>query len=58
LKGEGGHTEEVVEEFTDVFVGLESIIDCWLEFSIHVPEVELSSAPAHFYPWVLAYLSV
>jgi hypothetical protein len=37
-------TEEVVEEFTDVFVGLESIINGGLEFSIHVPEVELGSA--------------
>jgi hypothetical protein len=45
--GTGGHTEEVVEEFTDVFVGLESIINGWLEFSIHVPEVELGLALAH-----------
>jgi len=37
-------TEEVVEEFTDVFVGLESIINGGLEFSIHVPEVELGLA--------------
>jgi hypothetical protein len=37
-------TEEVVEEFTDVFVGLESIINGGLELSIHVPEVELGLA--------------
>ena len=39
-KGEG-HTEEVIEEFTDVFVGLESVVDGRLEFGIYVSEVEL-----------------
>jgi hypothetical protein len=51
-------TEEVVEEFTDVFVGLESIINGGLEFSIHVPEVELGSALGHEFSAVKAHLSV
>jgi len=53
-----GRTEEVVEEFTDVFVGLESIINGGLEFSIHVPEVELGSASVHALPTVKAHFSV
>jgi hypothetical protein len=50
-------TEEVVEEFTDVFVGLESIINGGLEFSIHVPEVELGLA-LHYEFALMAHLSV
>lgn len=51
-------TEEVVEEFTDVFVGLESIINGGLEFSIHVPEVELGLALHYEVSAVKAHFSV
>jgi hypothetical protein len=54
----GGHTEEVVEEFTDVLVRLESIVDGRLKFSIHVTEVELKSAVAQHVGSTIAYFSV
>jgi len=56
-KGEG-HTEEVIEEFTDVFVGLESVVDGRLEFGIYVSEVELLVSALLSSPIPEAYLSV
>ncbi len=34
-------TQEVVEEFADIFVGLKSVVNGGLEFSVDVAEVEL-----------------